>query len=259
MKKLKVYLVDDEQLALRRLRRLILETEMVEISGETTKPLEALQEIPTLQLDAIFLDIQMPDLSGFELLKKMEVYPPVVFTTAFDRFALQAFEVFSVDYLLKPVERERLELTLRKLSRFRGGNNAEAISNIEDLIRNLARETGEQEKLPIPRIASRIGGRIQLLDITEVTHFIAEDKLTFAQTVDGRRFPVDGSLNELEARLGGQDFLRIHRGAIINVGLIDEVHGWFSGRVLVRLRDKMKTELIVARERVKALKSRIGI
>ena len=101
---LKVFLVDDEPLALKRLSRLLSETEKVEIIGQTSEPLQALQTIPTLTLDAIFLDIQMPELTGFELLQKLENYPPVIFTTAFDEFALKAFEVYSIDYLLKPIE-----------------------------------------------------------------------------------------------------------------------------------------------------------
>ena len=114
---LKVFLVDDEPLALKRLSRLLLETAKVEIIGQTTEPLKALQVIPKCKLDAIFLDIQMPELTGFELLQKLKSYPPVIFTTAFDEFALKAFEVFSVDYLLKPIEFERLEVTLEKLER----------------------------------------------------------------------------------------------------------------------------------------------
>lgn len=252
---LKVFLIDDEPLALKRLSRLLLETGKIEIIGQTTEPLEALKLIPNLKLDAIFLDIQMPELSGFELLQKLEKYPPVIFTTAFDKFALKAFEVFSIDYLLKPIEAERLEKAIEKLEKLSG----EPDSNIQNLLANLAQNLSQEKPKPLERIASRIGGKVQILNISEITHFLSEDKMTFAQNAENRFFPVDSSLNELETKLDENKFLRIHRSFIVNLDFIDEVHGWFSGKVLIRLKDSKKTELVVARERVKILKDFLGM
>lgn len=251
--KLKVFLVDDEPLALKRLSRLLLETGKVEIIGQTTEPFEALQTIPNITLDAIFLDIQMPELTGFELLQKLENYPPVIFTTAFDEFALKAFEVFSVDYLLKPVEFERLEMALEKLDKFSGEKQGE---NINKLLENLAQNFSQTS---LERIASRIGGKVQIIDVGEITHFFAEDKMNFAQNLEGKNFPLDYSLNELENLLNSKNFLRVHRNSIVNANFIDEVHGWFSGRVLIRLKNAKKSEIIVARDRVKILKDFLGI
>lgn len=259
MKQLSVFLVDDERLALNRLRRLLEETGKVEVVGETTEPLEALHIIPTHRLDAVFLDIQMPELTGFELLQKLGHYPPVVFTTAYDEFALRAFEVYALDYLLKPVERERLDMALQKLFHLRVDRRIDSIAKVERLLENLTKESAAASKPTISRIASRIGGKIQLIDIATITHFLAEDKMTFAQNTEGKRFPVDQSLNQLEGKLDPDAFLRIHRGIIMNLAYIDEVHGWFSGRVMIRLKDKMQTNLVVARERVRILKEHFGI
>ncbi len=253
-KKLRVFLVDDEPLALKRLVRLLAETERAEIAGQTCEPLEALQIIPTLDLDALFLDIQMPELMGFELLQKLRDYPPVIFTTAFDKFALQAFEVFSVDYLLKPVEAERLEKSLEKLEKLAFEKSDERAANIERLLENFAQDHSRKSPKELDRIASRIGGKIQIIETAEITHFFAEDKITFAQNIDGKQFPLDYSLNELENRLNGRTFLRVHRNAIVNTGFIEEVYGWFSGKVLIRLKNAKKTEIVVARDRVKNLK-----
>ncbi len=255
--KLKVYLIDDEPLALKRLSRLLIETEKVEIIGQTSEPLEALKMIPTLNLDAIFLDIEMPELTGFELLKKLKDYPPVIFTTAFDEFALKAFDVYSVDYLLKPIESKRLEIALKKLAIL--ASKANSTSNIERLLENIAQDQTEKSSKPIERIASRIGGKVQILDISEITHFFAEDKLTFAKTSYEKSFPLDDSLNTLEEKLDKQSFLRVHRSAIVNIDFIEEVHGWFSGKVLIRLKDKRSTEIVVARNRVKVLKEVLGM
>ena len=250
---LKVFLIDDEPLALKRLSRLLLETEKVEIIGSTTEPLKALQTIPTLALDAIFLDIQMPELTGFELLQKLGNYPPVIFTTAFDEFALKAFEVYSIDYLLKPIEAERLEKALSKLEKVAADKPDETKLNLQKLLENLS------PKPLLERLPSRIGGKVQIIDVKEITHFFAEDKMTFAGQIDGRNFPLDFSLNELENRLEKRTFLRVHRNSIVNVNFIEEVHGWFSGQVIIRLKTAKKTEVIVARERVKNLKDFLGM
>lgn len=252
-------MVDDEPLAIKRLSRLLLETGKVEISGHTTEPLKALQIIPTLQLDAIFLDIQMPELNGFELLQKLENYPPVIFTTAFDQFALKAFEVFSVDYLLKPIEGERLEKTLEKLEKIPVENLNESAANIQKLLENVAQNLAGETSKPFARIASRIGGKVQIIDVNEITDFYSQDKLIFARNAAGKSFPVDFSLNELETKLNQQYFLRVHRASIVNLNFIEEVHGWFAGRVMIRLKDAQKTEIVVARDRVKILKDFLGM
>ena len=253
MNKLKVFLIDDEPLAIKRLSRLLNETGKIEIVGQTNEPLEALKIVPALNIDAIFLDIQMPELSGFELLQKLKTYPPVIFTTAFDEFALKAFEVYSVDYLLKPIETERLGLAIEKLENLVAVNDSN--SNIEKLLENLS----DKKENSIERIASRIGGKVQILDINEITHFFAQDKLTFAKTVDNQDFPLDDSLNKLEEKLEDKTFLRVHRSSIVNLNFIEEVHGWFSGKVLIRLKDSAKSEIVVARNRVKILKDYLGM
>lgn len=256
--KLKVYLIDDEPLALKRLSRLLSETDRVEIIGQTTEPLKALQIIPTLELDAIFLDIQMPELSGFEILQKLEQYPPVIFTTAFDEYALRAFEVYSIDYLLKPIETERLEKALKKLEKNFSEKSYRA-ANLQKLLMDFAANSKIEMKRPLERIASRIGGKVQILDATEITHFFAQDKLTLAQNANGKQFPIDHTLNELEEKLDDRTFLRVHRNSIVNVNFIEEVQGWFSGRVLIRLNNVKKTRLTVARDRVKILKEFLGM
>lgn len=257
-KKLRVFLIDDEPLALKRLSRLLLETGKVEIVGQTTEPLEALKIVPNLEADALFLDIQMPELTGFELLQKLEKYPPVIFTTAFDEYALKAFEVYSIDYLLKPIESERLEKTLEKLEKM-AAKPSEAAQSIEKLLADFSTKFPAEKKRPTEKIASRLGGKVQILDAAEITHFFAQDKLTFAKSAEGKEFPLDFSLNELEEKLDSQTFLRIHRSTIVNLDFVGEVHGWFSGKILIRLKDRQKTELVVARDRVKILKDFLGM
>jgi two-component system LytT family response regulator len=258
MKKLRAFLVDDEPLALKRLSRLLVETQKVEIIGQTTEPLKAWQLIPSFELDVIFLDIQMPELTGFELLQKLTNYPPVIFTTAFDEFALKAFEVFSVDYLLKPIEAERLEKALEKLEKFISEKQTDT-TNLQNLLASLANNSIADRIRPFDKIASRIGGKVLILTVSEIICFFAEDKITFAQNIEGKQFPIDYSLNELETKLDIRFFLRVHRNSIVNINFVEEVHGWFSGKVLIRLKGIKKNEIVVARDRVKVLKDFLGM
>ena len=242
---LRVYVVDDEPLAVKRLTRLLRQTRRVEIVGSTSDPREAVEFLSRQSVDAVFLDIQMPGMTGFELLQKLPRDPAVVFTTAFDRFALDAFEVNSIDYLLKPIEAERLEKALTKLERIRGTPN--------EHIRALAREL--TKKFP-ERISSRIGERVVFVEINNVTHFYAKDKLTYAATTS-RDYAVDITISELEEKLDPAVFLRIHRATLLNLHYVEEVSSWFGGGLLVRLKDGKRTELQIARDRVKAVKERL--
>ncbi len=255
---LRVFIIDDEPLAIRRLTRLLKETGRVEIVGETTEPASIVETLPALALDALFLDIQMPDLNGFELLAKLKNYPPVIFTTAFDEYALRAFEVNSLDYLLKPVEAERLENALTKLEKRRSERLSAAPIDLEKIIQNLAASLAAPPRT-LERFPSRVGGRVQFVPVAEITHFFAQDKLTFASTVEGKQFPLDFSIAEIQKKVDAKTFIRIHRNALVNTAFIDEVHGWFSGRVIIRLKNETRSELVVARDRVRILKDALNL
>jgi len=251
---LRAYIVDDERLAVQRLTRLLEASGRVEIAGSATDPEAALEFLNTHAVDVLFLDIQMPELTGFELLGRLETPPLVIFTTAFDRYALNAFAVNSIDYLLKPIEPERLEHALDKLERLRAhGKDA---PDMRSLARQLAAELAPARRLE--RIASRVGERTTVLETSRISHFVAKDKLTFA-IVNGREHVIDYTLTDLEARLDARRFVRIHRSTVVNASFVQELFPAVDGGVLVRLKDEQKTELTVARDRVRELKERLGI
>ena len=256
--RLKVFLVDDEALALKRLSRLLLETGQVEIVGQETDPAAALAKLSATalrtNLDAVFLDIQMPELSGFELLAQLDWQPLVVFTTAFDEYALRAFEVNSIDYLLKPIELSPLERALSKLER---RSAAPASPDFRQVIEQLAATLHPPKQSCPTRIASRLGERVRFIELAQITHFYAQDKLTYAATLEHHHV-VDRSIVELEHELSSSSFIRIHRAILLNADFVDEVHTWFGGRLVVRLKDGKRTELTVARDRVKELKDKLG-
>jgi len=260
---LNAYLVDDEPLAIERLTRLLGQFEGIRIAGSATNPaqaLEALNSPADAPIDVLFLDIQMPGMNGFDLLSRLEEQPLVIFTTAYDEYALRAFEVNSIDYLVKPIEPAQLARALKKLDRLRPAAKPQWQSdpNLPNLLKDLAATLrGDRPDYP-RRIASRVGERISFLELDAVTHFIAQDKLTFA-VVAGHQHCIDQNITELERRLDPAKFLRIHRSALVNVDWIHEVNSWFAGKVMVTLKDKDRTQVAVARDRVKALKDRLGI
>jgi two-component system, LytTR family, response regulator len=244
--------VDDEPLAVRRLTRLLEQTGRVQVVASTTDPVAALALLAEHTPDVLFLDVEMPELNGFELLERLQAPPLVVFTTAFDQYALAAFDTNSVDYLVKPIEAERLARALDKIDRLRVGERPD--------VRALAREVAAQLARPraVDRLASRVGERTLLLDVSRITHVVARDKLTFAM-VAGREHVIDHTLTQLEELLDPDRFLRIHRTTIVNLSAVFEIDRWIDGGVLVRLRDETKTELPVARDRVRELKARLRI
>jgi two-component system LytT family response regulator len=254
---LRVYLVDDEELAVRRLDRLLRETGRVEIVGSSTDPVRAQQEIELLVPDALFLDIQMPGMTGFELLASLSFQPLVVFATAYDQYALRAFEVNSLDYLLKPVEEAQLDRALGKLERLAGGEMPRpALKSLIEQVQAALQGQARQEGLR--RIPSRIGERVHFIELSRVTHFFAEDKLTYASTPE-KNWVVDKTIAELEQKLDAQQFVRVHRSTLVNLSFADELYPWFGGKMILRLKDPKKTEITVARDRLKDLKEKLGI
>jgi two-component system LytT family response regulator len=249
---MRAYLVDDERLAIERLKRLLDATGRVTIAGSSTDPETALEALRRTPVDVLFLDIQMPGLTGFEMLARLDSDVAVVFTTAYDRYAIEAFGVNSVDYLLKPIEADRLDRALDKLERF----GSQPRPDVRSLARQLAAELAPNRRLE--RIASRVGERTTVLDVARIGHFASKDKLTFA-VVNGHEHVIDYTLAELEARLDARRFARIHRATIVNIALVQELFPAVDGGLVVRLKDEKKTELSVARDRVRELKERLGI
>jgi len=253
--RMRAFLVDDEELALKRLSRMLRATGRVEIVGSGTDPVEAVAAVLSAKPDVLFLDIEMPGMTGFEMLAKLDPQPVIVFTTAYDRYALQAFGVNSIDYLLKPIEQAQLDRALDKIERMRGGS--EPRQEIRELLERLSAVAGPAPDYPA-RIASRIGERVEFVELARVTHFFAADKLTYAAT-PARNYVVDHTIQELEQKLDPRKFIRIHRATLVNIDFVYDLHALFAGRMMVRLKDEKKTELTVSRDRVRELKQRLGI
>jgi len=198
----------------------------------------------------------MPRLTGFDVLARLPSQPFIIFTTAYDQYALQAFGVNSVDYLLKPVDPESLDRALQKVERLRGAGSF-AQPDLQALLKNLTDLLHASKTEYLERIASRLGDRLWFLDLPRVTHFYAEDKLTYAVS-EGKAYSVDFAIAELEKRLDPKKFVRIHRSTLLNVDWINEVAPLPGGGLNVRLKDAKATDLTVARDRAREFKARLG-
>jgi len=253
--RLRALLVDDEPLALTRLARLLSATGRVDIVGQAGDARQALDTLAHVAADVVFLDIRMPGMSGLELAPRLPRGVAVIFTTAYDQHALAAFEANAVDYLLKPIEKKRLERALDKAG-LRREDPARG-----DMAAVLERLTAALRAAPAPfleRLPFRTRHGVQFLHVARITHFVARDRLTHAVTADGAHV-VDYRLADLEAKLDPAKFLRVHRAALLNLDHVGEIQPWPGGRLLVRIKDGGRTELEVARDRVRALKDALGL
>jgi two-component system LytT family response regulator len=250
---LRAFLIDDEPLALKRLARLLEATGRVQIVGRATDPAEGLAAVAASAVDVLFLDIHMPALSGFQVVERVPPGPAVVFTTAHDEHAVRAFEVNAVDYLLKPVERGRLDTTLDRVAARRAAPGG------DDLRAALERLAQHLRGAPyLEHLAARTRERVQLIPVADVTHVLAKERATYAVTATAQHM-LDATLAELERRLDPVRFLRINRGILVNVAWVAELRAEPGGHLAVRLKDASHTELAVSRDRVRALKDRLGL
>ena len=249
---MRAYLVDDERLAVERLTRLLNATGRVDHRRIVDRPGEALEFLRSHPVEVLFLDIQMPGLTGFELLEQLDTRGR---RGVHDRLRSLRDRGVRRELGRLPAEADRARAArsrARQAERFA----AQPRPDVRALARELAAELAPNRRLE--RIASRVGERTTVLDVARIGHFSSKDKLTFA-VVNGREHVIDYTLTELETRLDPRRFVRIHRATIVNIGFVQELFPAVDGGVLVRLKDEPKTELTVARDRVRELKERLGI
>ncbi|EOR92566.1 two-component response regulator [Arcticibacter svalbardensis MN12-7] len=224
-------IIDDEALARLRLKRLLADQSTISVIGEAANGAEGLKLIESLRPDLVFLDIEMPVLNGFEMLSRLSVPPKVIFTTAYDQYALKAFDEESVDYLLKPIEKERLAKAINRLQ-----VHADYTIPLDRLIRQL------NVKKEIKTLTVKIGDRILLVRLQELIYMEAEEKYVFLNQLDGKRHLTDFTLSALEAKLPSH-FVRISRSIIINSEQIKEIRKGFNGAFFFIMNDQQNSKL----------------
>jgi two-component system LytT family response regulator len=246
---MRALIADDERLARKRLRRMLERLDDVEIAAEAADGEETLTKVSEVRPDVVFLDIRMPEMDGLEVARRLPEGIRVVFTTAYDSYAVEAFDAAAVDYLLKPIEEERLAKAVEKLRKLAA---TPASAELQLLFERLSerRATGE-----LPRVTARRGDTLRVFDPREISRFHAADRYTVFRH-GGREYLLDESIVSLERRLARLGFVKVHRSELINLAAV---------RALRREDDQNLAELadgqraVISRRHLKQLKERLGI
>jgi two-component system response regulator LytT len=265
---LRAVLVDDEQLARDELGYLLGQAGGVEVIAQAGNGLEAIDTIERVQPDLVFLDVQMPGLTGFEVARRMldeGAQTHIIFVTAFDQHAIEAFEVNAVDYLLKPVDPNRLDTALQRVRRRimleRPASGAEpgdvsgatpaSVSRIdlEKIVQAVAERQSRRERLAI-----KVGERFLLVQSDDVIHASMADDVITVVTRQHTGAASYRTLDELQARLDPTIFWRVHRAHLVNINMIKEIVPWFSRNYILRMKDEKATEIPVSRTQTRRLR-----
>jgi len=252
---MKILIVEDEEPAAARLKKLLLEiepnAEVLETIVSVKSAVKWFRQHP--MPDLVLLDIHLADGQSFEIFKHVEITSPVIFITAFDEYAIQAFKVNSVDYLLKPVKKDELGEALKKFHKLHSTKSKSSV-DFEKLLETLKTPKPEFKK----RFIIRFGDHIKAIDTSSIAYFFTEDKINFLRTDDNKTFPLDFNLDKLETLLDPEKFFRINRQFIISIHSIDQMFAFSKSRVKIKLKPAIEEDTIVSTERSSAFKEWLG-
>lgn len=242
-------IVEDERLSADRLKKQIqkvsAEIEIMGIMDSVASALDWFRD--NSPPDLVFLDIQLNDGTGFDLLNQVDLTFPVIFTTAYDNYAIKAFKFNGVDYLLKPVDEQELRNSIQKVRQnasLDGSTPAEDYGKLNKII------TGDFKK----RFLIKIGDQFQSIAVGEIAFFEYSEGMCYTFTREGKRLPLDYTMDQLESLLNPLEFFRINRQLLISLGSIKEIHSYFNSRLLLKLSPQLDHEVIVSRDRVNDFK-----
>lgn len=252
---MRILIVEDEDLAVKRLQKSLLAVEKnIEIAGVTDSvkdTVEWLQANPAP--DLIMMDIELADGQSFSIFNLIEVNSPVIFTTSYDEYALRAFKVNSIDYLLKPVQEEDLRAAFSKYHSIRGNGN---VKDIHHLVDELKQQLSPKEYRK--RFLVKNGQRLQSIEVTEISYFFSDGRLNFFKTHDNKKFVVDYTMDELETMLDPDQFFRVSRSFVLTIPSIHKIDDYFGNRLVLQLKPEIDKEVLVSREKVTAFKKWMG-
>ena len=241
----KAIIIEDEEPAAERLKKLIAQEDAsIQIEEVIVSIRSAVSYLKKNTPDLIFLDINLADGESFEIFRQVEVNSPVIFTTAYDQFALQAFKLNSIDYLLKPVKKEELSSALKKYRKLHESKNEPAV-DYSKLAEILSKEKNNYKK----RLLIRYGDLFKTVEIKDAAYFYSENKISYVCTKDNAQYALDNTLDELEKLLEPKEFFRINRQFIVCVDCIDKMLAVSKSRVKLSLKPPSAHETIVSTER----------
>lgn len=245
-----VIIIEDEKPSARYLKRM-LEKQEVNVGQMLHSVEEAVEWFRNNEHpDLIFLDIQLSDGLSFEIFESVEIKSAIIFTTAFDEYALQAFKLNSIDYLLKPIDENELQAAVKKYRSFKPQVQNLQL-NFEDIKKLLVNPVEREYK---KRFTTKIGQHIKMISVDDIECFYSENKGTYAHTVEGRNYLLETTLEQLEGELSPENFFRISRKFFININSIKDIISYTNSRLQLKLNSYKEQDVIVAREKVRDFK-----
>jgi two-component system LytT family response regulator len=258
---MKVFLIEDEELTARKMQRLLADVQpdarVVGVAGSIEASVAWLQTNPAP--DLILMDIELADGQSFGIFNRTPVASPVIFTTAYDEYAIKAFTVHSIDYLLKPVKEEDLRRALAKLRDLKqilqGGGNDALPTSLSRLLAQLAPPPSPHYR---DRFMIKQGQRLFSVSVEDVAYLFSRNKLSFLKTNDGHEWMVDYSMDELDKMLDPRRFFRLNRQVIAGLSAVDKVHLYFNNKLKIQLLPPFEEEVLVSREKAGEFKAWLG-
>lgn len=259
---MKILIVEDEDLAVKKLKKTLLSIDdsatIVGESDSIKSTVNWLQSNPSP--DLILMDIELADGQSFEIFNQVQVKSPVIFITSYDEYALKAFKVNSVDYLLKPVQKEDLQAALDKYRSMKKLYTAEPPATSQVLIEDLVKEL--QQKLQTKEFRKRflvkLGQKLVSVEVDDIAYFFSDGRLNFFKTFDNKKYVVDYTMDELNDMLDPDKYFRISRSFFISVNSVAQIHDYFGNRLMLQLKPETEKEAIVSREKVTEFKNWLG-
>lgn len=255
---MKILIIEDEELAVKKLQKMLISLdkniEVIASLDSITSSVEWLQnnEAP----DLILMDIELLDGQSFEIFNQVEVKSPVIFTTSYDEYALKAFKVNSVDYLLKPIQKEDLAAAMEKYKKMFAAAAGPAPINMDVLVKELQQKL--QPKEFRKRFLVKNVQKLVSVETEDIAYFYSDGRLNFFKTADNKKFVVDYTMDEMEDMLDPEKYFRISRSFYVSINSVDQIHDYFGNRLMLTLKPAVDKEALVSREKVTEFKKWMG-
>jgi DNA-binding LytR/AlgR family response regulator len=256
---MKIFIVEDEELAVKKLQKTLFTIDKeIEVIGTADSIATAVEWLENSDSpDLILMDIELLDGQSFEIFNQYEVKSPVIFTTSYDEYALKAFKVNSIDYLLKPVQKEDLRNALEKYKKmFTTAAVQPGVLNMDSLIKELQQKLQPREYRK--RFLVKNAQKLVSVEVDEIAYFYSDGRLNFFKTNDNKKYVVDYTMDELEDMLNPEAFFRISRSFYVSIGCVEQIHDYFGNRLMLQLKPAVDKEALVSREKVTDFKKWLG-
>ena len=249
---MRVLIIEDEALAAEKLEAMLKEIDrQFEIAGITKSVEGSMHWLKTNpEPDLIISDIHLSDSLCFDIFTGLKPKCPVIFATAYDQYAIQAFEVNSIDYLLKPIQKEKLKNSIDKFHELKA-KNAIAFPDLDKIAHIISQSNKEYKS----RFLVKVGTTIKSIPVNQIGYFFTHDKMTYIVAKDGKKYPVDHTLEEIDKLLAPKEFFRVNRKYVVHIEAVNEIHPYFKGRLKINLTPHIDDDIVISSEKTPSFKA----